>query len=697
MATKRATGRESNPVDDEFLHHLYRGGELLAAGKVIEAKDYLERAHKLQPKNEKGQNLLGLTYFKLGLFDRAAELYEMLVRDNPVDPTLRVNLGLVYLKTNALQRAVREFEVAVDLAPDHKKAHNYLGLALAQQGEYGRAREHFLQAGSDAMAEKMTRAIAGEGFSRPAPVQPAKERGFAELEGAEVVREQGGEPVPETPVPTSAEPVSAGGEEVPAPQAAPEPPAPAAPPVPEPAQPPSAAEDDWGAQFGLEESAQQPQEAVPEFTAATVPPEAEITEYVATGHTAESQLYGAEGPVMVASNKGAMQAEAAPSSATEPAAPAQEGSVAPPVAEDDLPVLPVEEVSEDGLPLLTAEPEDAEDLAAIAQHEQAPGGGMQAALPPPAPEGALPPSPLPAPREALPPPPPPEALSPQEAQPEFGTETAAELTASQPEGAAPSAPSVDTAPEAPQAEVSAASPVSASAAIAPQAAGPGGVGRVFRQEGRVPVLAELAPALVLVGAGTESPFSVGVGGFSAVVNGELLTRLDGLVAFTGQLSFKPEMKRFRGRTTDKAFGEGPARMVRASGRGVLFIEPVEKRTFHAVDLGEESAYFRDECVFAFEEPVMFENGRVPSDVAPDLDLVHLRGNGKVLLSLAGPLRSVPVGMEGPVTVPLTHLVGWQGNLTPRVVTLLQGAGGEVLKTAVELSGEGFALICLPVR
>jgi uncharacterized protein (AIM24 family) len=94
---------------------------------------------------------------------------------------------------------------------------------------------------------------------------------------------------------------------------------------------------------------------------------------------------------------------------------------------------------------------------------------------------------------------------------------------------------------------------------------------------------------------------------------------------------------------------------------------------------------------------MFENGRVPSDVAPDLDLVHLRGNGKVLLNLAGPLRSVPVTMDEPATVPLTHLVGWQGNLTPRVVSLLQGSEGEILKTAVELSGEGFALLCLPVR
>src|SRR5688572_15097488 len=119
------TSPRDKAQEEEFLHQLYRGGELLAAGKVIEAKDHLERAFKLQPKNEKGQNLLGLTYFKLGLFDRAAEIYESLVRENPADPTLRVNLGLVYLKTNALQRAIREFETATDLAPEHTKAQNY--------------------------------------------------------------------------------------------------------------------------------------------------------------------------------------------------------------------------------------------------------------------------------------------------------------------------------------------------------------------------------------------------------------------------------------------------------------------------------------------------------------------------------------------------------------------------------------------
>ncbi|HSP80744.1 MAG TPA: hypothetical protein VLQ93_19610, partial [Myxococcaceae bacterium] len=220
-------------------------------------------------------------------------------------------------------------------------------------------------------------------------------------------------------------------------------------------------------------------------------------------------------------------------------------------------------------------------------------------------------------------------------------------------------------------------------------------GLSFRPGGEVPVLEELASAVMLSGASAAHPFRVGNGSFSVWVDGELFTRLEGLLAFTGQLQFQPEMRRSRGRPTDVPFGEGAGRLMRVSGQGVLFIEPGE-RSFLAVQLGDESAYLREECIFAFEEPVCFENGRVPSEVAPDLELVHLRGQGRVLLHLTGGLRSVAVGEGAPVTVPLAWLVGWQGKLVPRVVSL-PGPGAESSRAAVVLEGEGFALISLPVR
>jgi uncharacterized protein (AIM24 family) len=487
MATTRAVGRgPKSPVDEEFLQQLYRGGELLAQGRLNEAREHLERAHELQPKNEKGQNLLGLAYFKLGLFDRAAEVYEALVRDNPADATLRVNLGLVYLKTNALQRAVREFEAATDLSPDHVKAHNYLGLALAQAGEYGRAREHFLLAGSDVMAEKMAKAIAGEGFapSRSAPAPSAS---------------------------ASATHESA-----------------------------------WGAQFSLEET--------PGATATAPPADEE-----------EMRFAEDEGPGSLSGN------------VSEPARAEEEPRQGPPAAAE-----PSEAVV--ASPSLPAEPE-----------------------PEPAPSRSL----------------------------------------------------------------------------------------AFRPGGEVPVLGELVSAVALAGASATSPFRVGNGSFSVQVAGELLTRLEGLLALTGQLQFQPEVRRSRGRATDIPFGEGAGRLMRVSGQGVLFIEP-GARSFLAVDLCDEAAYLREECVFAFEEPVCFDNGQVPSELAPGLELVYLRGHGRVLLRLPGALRSVAVREGEPVTVPSDRLVGWQGKLSPRVVSL-PTPGGEPSLIALELEGEGFALISLPVR
>lgn len=190
--------------DAVFLEALYRGGELLQQGQVTEAREHLERAYQMRPADEKAKNLLGLAYFKLGDFVRAAEVYEALVRENGADPTLRVNLGLVYLKSNQLTRAVREFETAVELQPGHLKAHNYLGLALAQAGQYGRAREHFVKAGSEVMAEKMAKALAAEARPVPVPPRPAETRipGLTQELPVVSMSELGGKPAaPAAPIP----------------------------------------------------------------------------------------------------------------------------------------------------------------------------------------------------------------------------------------------------------------------------------------------------------------------------------------------------------------------------------------------------------------------------------------------------------------------------------------------------------------
>jgi len=96
----------------------------------------------------------------------------------------------------------------------------------------------------------------------------------------------------------------------------------------------------------------------------------------------------------------------------------------------------------------------------------------------------------------------------------------------------------------------------------------------------------------------------------------------------------------------------------------------------------------------FEEQLAFENGRVASRVGGDLNLVHLRGRGRLLLSLAGELLALNATADVPVRVPVAALAGWTGSLTPRVAPLFDGAdpADATAPLCVELSGEGRVLL-----
>jgi uncharacterized protein (AIM24 family) len=201
-----------------------------------------------------------------------------------------------------------------------------------------------------------------------------------------------------------------------------------------------------------------------------------------------------------------------------------------------------------------------------------------------------------------------------------------------------------------------------------------------------PTLAAWAAARVLQPHPLEA-FAADGPALAAAVKGELLCRLDGLLAWRGDLTFTGEVKRFRGRATDKPFGEGAEQVHRLSGAGLVLLR-VAGRRFTVLDLGGDAGFFREAVVFGFEEPVAFENGRLASP-AGDVDLVHLRGRGRLVLRTAGEPLAVEVTPDAPVRVPVGALVGWVGTLTPRLVPPLEGGavGG-----AVELTGEGRVLV-----
>ncbi len=463
---KRIFDEDDSDLADnqEFDRALSAGTEALAQGNPADARVALEKALRYKPRNQRARNLLGLSLFKLGELPRSEEIYRALIEDHPSDPTLRVNLGLVFLKQNASPDAVRCFETALDLAPNHQKAQNYLGLALAQKGDLARAREWFLRAGNDAMAERMTEGL------KTSPLRAVAESAAAALAGDQPFR---------------------------------------------------AAVD----------------EAQPKLETAKIAPEARWV-------------------------------------ATNPAEP-----VAPPVGPS------IESTQRVGN----------------------------------APEPSQPP-----------------ARSPAEA--------AAETTM----------------------------PVS---------------------EPATQSMSQYTQARRLSMADAKGGFAIGPSEVLVQVHGEMLTRLDGLVASWGSVTMKPELKRFRGKATDKSFGDGARRMLRASGEG-RFVISREGRQFTALELADEPAYFREEALFAFEQSILFENGRVPAKTGNDLHLVHLRGKGRLLLVTQGAPQSVDVRRGEALRIPMDQLVGWHGPLIqPRLVPIVEDA--PELGMALELAGEGRALVDVP--
>lgn len=230
-----------------------------------------------------------------------------------------------------------------------------------------------------------------------------------------------------------------------------------------------------------------------------------------------------------------------------------------------------------------------------------------------------------------------------------------------------------------------AAPLASSASSADAGAGAGAGGA--HVDAALPDLDAFAAAQRLVEP-EAAPFGVGAGLVTVRVRPAVRVRLAGLLALRGSAEAEPEVKRFRGRPTEKPFGVGAARFHRVRGDATLLFAAGARR-FTPLELGD-AAFLREEALFAMDDELAFENGRVPSAGAEELNLVHLRGRGAVLLATAGPPRTLEVRPGAPLRLPLEALVGWVGALTPRLCALVEGGPVEVV--GVELSGEGRVLL-----
>ncbi|WP_437784769.1 tetratricopeptide repeat protein [Sorangium sp. So ce1097] len=567
---------------EEFLFHLHRGSELLQDNRVHAAKAELERALSLQPSDPKGQDLLGIVYFRLGLYPRAIAIYERLIQAHPEAVEPRINLALSYLKTGQPAQARSELEKALEQNPKHQRAWGYLGLAFQRMGDYERASHAFAAGGHDAMARRLLD-MAGGGASRY-PMEPPDTEDQPPVEARAEAR---------------AEVQRAASEAV-------------------------QALDRAGA--GFRHDSDLPR--IPSGTWSAIEPGRETMPTIPAPPSVRSLGAGAAGVHRAPGPRGT----AAPTVPSMPAVQAPgAGGAQPGVRRGS---LAPEEPSATGRfsvrgSLAPEEPSATGRFSvrgSLAPEEPSATGRFSVAVPATG-EAAL------------------------------ASRKAAARSSSRPP-AAPATPPPATAPLAQPPETLL------------------GLVRerllIFPREVAV---ARHATGVVLVQAAK---------GFVA--------RLDGLRTMSVHPGTATHVlkRQARGRIFDEPLGGPSTPFVEIGGRCELVLGAPEGRRLHAVTLGEEPIYLREDVLIGFELPIGYENGRLPAGDGESVAMVQLRGRGHAVLSVPERAAALEVTPSRPTSVRATSVLGWMGRLLPRTLPPADAPGG--MQGFVTFGGEGMVLV-----
>ncbi len=180
---------------------------------------------------------------------------------------------------------------------------------------------------------------------------------------------------------------------------------------------------------------------------------------------------------------------------------------------------------------------------------------------------------------------------------------------------------------------------------------------------------------------------IGAGGvLIAQVHKRLISRTEGVMVSSGELGFEPATRRIRGQQSDEVFGSGDAKLFLVTGEGYLLASAGGEH-FTALSLDNDIVYLREECVFAFDPGLRWENGRIPGS---EFLVTQFRGTGCVAMRTPKEPLSVRLSSERVMYVDSEALAGWIGRVVPRLIK--PAAGGRTSSPFVECSGEGVVLL-----
>jgi Flp pilus assembly protein TadD len=119
---------------NQLKNHYYPSGPV-SRGPVVD-----QRAIQNQ------KNQIAVDAYTAGELDKAADLFKVLVLEQPNRPEFHINLGMTFFKAHDFESAEKEFKVATILDKNNSVALNNLGMVALQTKQFDLAEQSFLKA-----------------------------------------------------------------------------------------------------------------------------------------------------------------------------------------------------------------------------------------------------------------------------------------------------------------------------------------------------------------------------------------------------------------------------------------------------------------------------------------------------------------------------------------------------------------------
>ena len=126
--------------DKAVVREVGEGYRLMESGKYAEAVKHFKKAYQFLPNDDRVLNGLGVSLMKVGKFNESEQYLRKLTRLSG-DKVYKTNLGNLYFRTGRIDKAMEIYEEVLKDDPNFYNALNNLARCYMEKGEYEKARE----------------------------------------------------------------------------------------------------------------------------------------------------------------------------------------------------------------------------------------------------------------------------------------------------------------------------------------------------------------------------------------------------------------------------------------------------------------------------------------------------------------------------------------------------------------------------